>query len=81
MKISKSGCCLQWLVTTVAHEMAHQFEWDVVGDWYESRGKERKMTHRQSFFIYRNQMAEFGIDLKSWHGQKRWFKYQDFAKC
>lgn len=26
MKISKSWFCVQWLVTTVAHEMAHQFE-------------------------------------------------------
>lgn len=81
IRICKNWFCQQWMVTTLAHEMAHQYEWDVVGDWYEERGLERKMTHRTSFFIFRSKMAEFGIDLKSWHGQKRWFKHQDFTKC
>lgn len=81
IKISKSWFCLQWLVTTVAHEMAHQYEWDIIGDYYEEQGKERRMTHRQAFFIHKRQMAHFGIDLKTAHSQRRWFKYQDFTKC
>jgi len=81
IKISKSWFCVQWLVTTVAHEMAHQYEWDVVGDYYEERGQDRRMTHRQSFFIFRDQMAHFGIPLKTSHRMKKWFKYQDFSRC
>lgn len=81
MKISDKWFCTQWFVTTLAHEMAHQYEWDVIGPYYESLGQERRMTHRMSFFIWRGKMADYGIDLKSWHGQKRWFKHQDFTKC
>ncbi|MEY4331818.1 MAG: SprT-like family [Bacteroidota bacterium] len=64
--------CIQWMITTLAHEMVHQYEWDVL---------RKDMTHRQSFFIWREKLAEFNINLKTSHGQKRWFKYQDFTKC
>ena len=81
MKISDKWFCVQWMVTTVAHEMAHQYEWDVVGEYYESRGEDRRMTHRSAFFIHRARMAEYGINLKTAHRMKKWFKYQDFTKC
>lgn len=81
MKLSDKWFCVQWMVTTLAHEMAHQYEWDVIGEYYESRGRERRMTHRAAFFIHRDRMAQYGIDLKTSHGQKRWFKHQDFRKC
>ena len=63
--------CVQWLVTTLAHEMVHQYEWDVL---------HKSMTHRQSFFMWRDQLAKFNIDLKTYHGQRQWFQYQDFKK-
>jgi hypothetical protein len=63
--------CVQWMITTLAHEMVHQYEWDVL---------RKNMTHRQSFFMWRDHMAKFNIDLKTYHGQKRWFIYQDFNK-
>lgn len=63
--------CVQWLVTTIAHEMVHQYEWDVLG---------KKMTHRQSFFMWKERLNKFNIDLKTYHGQKKWFKYQDFKR-
>jgi len=81
MKLSDKWFCVQWMVTTLAHEMAHQYEWDIVGEYYESRGKERRMTHHSAFFLFRDQMAYYGIDLKTAHRMKRWFKYQDFTKC
>lgn len=81
IKLSDKWFCVQWMVTTVAHEMAHQYEWDVVGEYYESRGKERRMTHHSAFFLCRERMAHYGIDLKSCHRMKKWFKFQDFTKC
>lgn len=81
IKISRNWFCLQWLVTTVAHEMAHQYEWDVIGDYHEEIGQDRRMTHRQAFFIHRKRMAQYGISLKTSHGQRRWFKHQDFNRC
>lgn len=71
IKLSKNWFCIQWFVTVLAHEMAHQYEWDVL---------DKNMTHRQSFFIWREPLAKYGINLKTYHRSKRWFKYQDFKK-
>lgn len=72
IKMMDKWFCMQWMITTLAHEMAHQYEWDVL---------EKGMTHRQSFFIWREKLAEYNIDLKTAHAQKRWFQYQDFKKA
>lgn len=63
--------CVQWMITTLAHEMVHQYEWDVL---------RKKMTHRQSFFMWREKLDKFNIGLKTYHGQKKWFRHQDFSK-
>lgn len=63
--------CVQWLVTTLAHEMVHQYEWDIL---------QKNMTHRQSFFMWKDKLDKFNIGLKTYYGQKKWFRYQDFAK-
>ena len=81
MKLSDKWFCVQWMVTTLAHEMAHQYEWDVVGEYYESCGKERRMTHHSAFFLCKERMSYYGINLKTSHSQRRWFKHQDFTKC
>ncbi len=71
IKLMDKWFCVQWLVTTLAHEMAHQYEWDVL---------RKPMTHRRNFFIWKAKLAKFDIDLKTYHGYRRWFKYQDFKK-
>lgn len=72
IELSDKWFCLQWFITTLAHEMCHQYEHDIL---------QRPMTHRQNFFIHRDRLAKYGIDLKTAHGQRRWFKYQNFKKC
>ncbi len=32
--------CKQWLITTLAHEMVHQYQWDIDGTKREREGKE-----------------------------------------
>lgn len=77
--------CPQWFCTTLAHEMVHQYQWDYYRwDHWEEFGREVNLTsaaHGPSFFAWRPIVAEFGIDLKTSHGMKRWFKHQDFRKC
>jgi hypothetical protein len=70
-KLTDKWFCVQWLVTILAHEMAHQYEWDIL---------RKQMTHRQSFFMWKAKLAKFNIHLKTYHVNKRWFKYQDFRK-
>ena len=38
-------------------------------------------AHGPDFFMFRERFAYYGLNLKTAHGQKRWFKHQDFTKC
>jgi len=73
--------CKQWLITTLAHEMVHQYQWDIDGTKREREGKNRIMSHGPSFYAHREKLAKHGISLKMGHGQKRWLKHQRFDKC
>lgn len=77
--------CPQWFCTTLAHEMVHQYQWDVYRwqhlDYYGRPMFEGSGAHGPSFHAWRDRFAEFGISLKISHGQKRWFRHQDFNKC
>lgn len=87
---SKSHCkirmmdkwyCRQWLITILAHEMCHQYQWDVEGLKRLYRGKEPIMSHGPSFFIFRDKLKKYGICLKSAHSRRRWFLHQNLFKC
>lgn len=81
IRLSDKWFCKQWMITTLAHEMCHQYQWDIDGCNRIKDGKEPLMSHGPSFFAFRNVLAEHGISLKRSHGMKRWFKHQCFSKC
>ena len=81
IKLMDKWFCPQWMVTTLAHEMCHQYQWDVDGPKRYRKGKDFILSHGPSFFIFRDKLARQGISLKTSHGQKRWFKHQDLFKC
>lgn len=75
----------QWFCTTLAHEMVHQWQWDIYR-WEHIREFGREMFwdsggHGPSFHLWRGDMAQWGISLKISHGQKRWYRHQDLFKC
>jgi hypothetical protein len=63
--------CVQWFVVTIAHEMVHQYEWDIL---------DKDMTHRQSFFYWKDKLLNYDIPLKSYHNSVNWFHYQNIYK-
>jgi hypothetical protein len=73
--------CRQWLIAILAHEMCHQYQWDVEGVKRLAKGKEPIMSHGPSFFIFREKLKRHGIPLKSAHRKKLWFKHQNLFKC
>lgn len=73
--------CRQWLVIVLAHEMCHQYQWDVEGVKRLNKGKEPIMSHGPSFFIFRDKLKKLGIPLKSAHSKRRWLKHQNVFKC
>lgn len=73
--------CPQWTVTIIAHEMAHQYQWDILGPKRCRKGYEHLMSHGPSFFVFRSRLERFSIPLKTAHSMRKWFKYQDLFKC
>lgn len=69
-----------WLISTLAHEMCHQYQWDVQGAQRRIQGKNPIMSHGPSFFVFRDKLKKHGIPLKSAHSKRKWFKTQDLFK-
>ena len=73
--------CPQWFITTLAHEMVHQYQWDVLGPIREEQGKDWLMSHGPSFYQFKPDLEEYDISLKTAHSQRRWFKHQSLFKA
>ena len=77
--------CPQWFLNTLAHEMVHQYQWDIDRwDYIEQHGRDIHQNsggHGPSFYAWRDRFEYYGLNLKISFGQKRWFKHQDFTKC
>lgn len=73
--------CRQWMVSTLAHEMVHQYQWDVYSNIRVKRGMPRHMSHGPSFYIWRKKLKKHGIALKanSLH-EHQWFNKQDTSQ-
>ena len=50
-------------VAALAHEMVHQFQWDVLSNERWQEGKQPIMSHGPSFFAWRPALEEYNIPL------------------
>lgn len=73
--------CKQWLIATLAHEMVHQYQWDIYSEIRIKKGLDSIMSHGPSFYIFKEKLRKKGIPLKDSHGISKWFKYQDLFRC
>jgi hypothetical protein len=74
--------CPQWFVQTLAHEMVHQWQWDIGRyEGYPASHNPDSGAHGPSFFLWRERFDHYGLHLKRSYGMKRWFKHQDFTRC
>ena len=81
IKLMDKWYCRQWLITTLAHEMCHQFQWDIEGPRRLRRGQEPIMSHGPSFFMHRERLAKHGIPLRRAHRMRHWLKNQKIFEC
>lgn len=81
LRLSDKYFCAQWFMNTLAHEMVHQYQWDIDGEYRQDQGLDPLMSHGPSFFVWREVMDYYGLYLKTAHGQARWFNHQDFRRC
>ena len=73
-----------WMLNTLAHEMAHQYQWDVYR-WDYFTEYHRAMNtdsegHGPSFFMWRERFEYYGLSLRRSHSQRRWFRYQELSR-
>jgi hypothetical protein len=77
--------CQQWFINVLAHEMVHQWQWDVYRfEYLERSGRDinyHSSGHGPSFYQWREKFEHYGLNLKGWFRTKRWFIYQDFSRC
>ena len=85
IKLVDKWFCEHWFMNTLAHEMVHQYQWDIDRwDHIEQHGRDIHQNsggHGPSFYVFRDRFEHYGLNLKIAFGQKRWFKHQDFTKC
>lgn len=79
--LSDKWFCIQWMIVTLAHEMAHQYQWDITSKERNKNGKKELMSHGPSFFQHKDRFYRFKLPLKTAHRMRKWFKYQDLHKC
>lgn len=72
---------IHWFITVLAHEMAHQWQWEIQGPKRMRRGLEPRLSHGSSFFVHKKKLARMGIPLKTTYRSGKWFQYQDILRC
>lgn len=70
-----------WLITTLAHEMVHQYQWDIYSGKRKKQGKKPIMSHGPSFYAWKSKFQKCGITLKRHYSPEKWFMYQKLDKC
>lgn len=78
--LASSWFCKQWLITCLAHEMVHQYQWDIWGKIREKNGQPALLSHGPSFYFFKNRFSKANIPLKDSYSSAKWFKHQDMMK-
>jgi hypothetical protein len=78
IKLIDKWSCKQWLIAVLAHEIVHQYQWDIDREHREAIGKKPIMSHGPSFFAHRERLADYGIPLSKHLSKEKWFKHQTF---
>ena len=81
IKLMDKWFCEAWFVQTLAHEMVHQYQWDVARFEEYNGVMPDSGAHGPSFFAHRERFDYYGLRLKTSYGMKRWFRHQNWYKC
>jgi len=75
--LNKKQMCPQLCMVNLAHEMVHQYQWEVDGLDRLAQGKSPLMSHGPSFFAWRTKFRRFGVPLAVGHRALKIAYYQD----
>jgi len=80
IKLHNQFFSVQWFITILAHEMAHQYQWEIHGPERIRQNQTPIISHGRSFFQFKNKMAKFGIPLRVMYDERKWFRHQDIMR-
>jgi hypothetical protein len=69
--------CPQLCMVNLAHEMVHQYQWQIESIDRVKQGKEALMSHGPSFFKWRQKFKYFGLPLATGHYAEKIAIHQD----
>jgi hypothetical protein len=75
--LSDKWFCPQWTLMILAHELCHQYQYEILGP---TKGKKDFMNHGPTFFSFKERMLVHNIPLKISYCAKKWFEHQNFFK-
>ncbi len=81
IKLSDKWYCKQWFIAILAHEMSHQYQWDIIGPKRHRKGQDFLMSHGPTFFQHRPRMLKHNIPLRVAFRKSRWFMHQHIQLC
>lgn len=79
--LSERWYCRHWLIMALAHEMVHQWQWDIYSKKRMKQGLEPIMSHGPSFYKWKEKLRKHGIPLKTFNDHNKWFQTQHLFKC
>lgn len=81
ISLVKNWACKQWLIMILAHEMCHQYQWDIISKQRIEKGLKPVFSHGPTFFMHKKKLLKYDIPLKSIYGFHAWIKTQNLFKC
>jgi SprT-like family len=76
IEISDRFYSQQWMIAIMAHEMAHQYQWQ-----FGSLANRARMNHGPSFYKFKKKMKSLNVPLKRRYNEMIWFTKQKLDKC
>jgi len=69
--------CVQFFIAVVAHEMIHQYQWEIETPIRRNRGLRPCWGHGDSFFRWKNKFKKLGIPLSRYGNHIKLKEHQD----
>lgn len=80
ISLTKSWACKQWLIMILAHEMCHQYQWDILSKERISKGLKPVFSHGPTFFMHKKKLLKYDIPLKKIYNFHGWLRTQNLFK-
>lgn len=74
--INDKWYCKQWMIMILAHEMCHQYQWEVLGNERIKENRPRLLSHGPSFYILRDKLESYNIPLKRVYNHHHYLNHE-----